>query len=116
MIRFGIHRREQCSSTPGPVARLLHGHRVSYRLLQSPTLPTAADTAIFDNIVYDLRLANGVYTTTWSGRFRDFDAWLTAHLRRLFPADRALRVEEWGASDAATSADWLPVLHVTFRA
>lgn len=51
MIRFGIHQREQSAPTPGPVARLLHGHHVSYLLLDVPIPAAARDMALSDNIV-----------------------------------------------------------------
>lgn len=114
MMRFGIYRREQFSAVPGPIARLLHGHRVSLQLLRTATSPTPENIAIFDDIVYYLRLASGAYTTTSSGRFRDFDVWLSTRLCSLFPSDRPLRVEEWGASDRVTSAEWFPELRRHF--
>jgi hypothetical protein len=114
MIRFGVCRREQFSRNPSPIHRLLHGHRVSYQLLRTSTPATRDEIQIFDNIVYHLKLAGGAYTTTASGRLKILDVWFTENLARVFTADRALLVEDWGASGATTSADWFPVMRSRF--
>jgi hypothetical protein len=114
MIRFGVHRREQYSPNQGWLQGLMHGRRVSYRLLRTSTPATPAEIAIFDDIIFYLKLASGVYTTTVPGRFREFDAWLTEHLSPLFDRDRPMVVEDWGTSDSTTSAEWFPVLRQQF--
>lgn len=114
MIRFGVHRREQFSTNPGPIHLLLHGRRVSYRLLRTSTPATAGDVEIFDHIVYYLKLAGGVYTTTLAGRFKEFDVWLTQQLNQVFARECPLLIEDWGSSGATTSAEWFPVAQATF--
>jgi hypothetical protein len=114
MIRFGVIRREDFSGSPGFVSRVLHGPRVSYRLLSATQPPRAGDAAIFDHILYHLRLGDGIYTSTFPGRFDKFNLWCTNQLASAFPDTPKLLVEEWGASDATTSAEWFPVLRTAF--
>src|SRR5438128_369580 len=114
MIRFGVVRPEQFSVNPSPIHRLLHGRRVSYQLLRTSTPATAEEIEIFDHIVYHLKLASGIYTTTVPGRFQDLDDWITRNLVRSGAQDQALLVEDWGASGGATSAEWFRVLRARF--
>jgi nucleotide-binding universal stress UspA family protein len=114
MVRFGVCRREQFALRPNLLQLLLHGRRVSYQLLRTSVPPTANEVAVFDNIVYYMKRSSGIYASTAPGRFQDLDATITRSLERLFAPDRALMVEDWGASDAVTSAEWFQVLRARF--
>jgi hypothetical protein len=114
MFRLGVCRQDQFSKTPGLVAALLHGKRVSYRLLRTSTPPTPQEIEIFDHITFYMRLPSGAYRTTAPGRFRDFDAFVTRVLAREFPREKTLLVEDWATSSALTSAEWLPALRAAF--
>jgi hypothetical protein len=114
MVRFGVCRREQFAVRPNLLQLLLHGRRVSYQLLRTSAPPTADEVAVFDNIVYYMKRSSGIYASTGPGRFHDLDATITRTLERLFAADRAIMVEDWGASDAVTSAEWFQALKARF--
>jgi hypothetical protein len=92
----------------------MYGRRVSYQLLRTSTPATPVEIAIFDNIIYYLKLASGIYTTTVPGRFSEFDTWLAQHFAQVFDRDCPLVVEDWGTSDSTTSSDWFPVLREQF--
>jgi hypothetical protein len=114
MISFGMHRREQLSRNQSAIHRLLHGRRVSYRLLRTSTPATAEEIEVFDHIIYYLKLASGVYTTTVQGRFQDLDIWITQNVEAIFPSDRSFLVEDWASSGGATSVEWFQVLRARF--
>ena len=116
MVRFGVCRREQFALAPNPLQRLLHGRRVSYRLLRTSAPPTDDEIAVFDNIIYYMRLASGICASTGPDRFQDLDAAITQTLEGVFVRDHPLLVEDWGASDAVTSAEWFPILRSRFPA
>lgn len=114
MISFGVHRREQLAANQSAIHRLLHGRRVSYQLLRTSTPATAEEIEAFDHIIYYLKLASGIYTTTVQGRFQDLDAWITQNLEGIFSEDRSVTVEDWASSTGATSVEWFHVLRARF--
>jgi hypothetical protein len=102
MWKLGIHRLEEI----GPESKTQAYGRISYRLLETSIPPSDQEVLGFESIVYSLRLSNGVYRTTFPGRFADLDPILNRHLERHFAPATALHVEDWAASDCLASADW----------
>jgi len=77
---------------------------VSYALLRSPGQQGRTD--IFEGVVRNLRLSNGVYRTTCRSRFADVDALACQLFARHFRRDQDLSVHDWAASDCLSSAEF----------
>jgi hypothetical protein len=68
-----------------------------------------------------IRLASGVYRTTFRGRFSSLDPFINRIIRDNISAGESFVVEDWAASACLTSLEWAESLyalfpHVTFSA
>ena len=118
MVRFGIFRMEDyCPEPAGILGRLRHyltkGH-VSFQLLRTSVPATAREVALFEATMQQMRLASGVYRTTFRGRLRDLDRFVIELLGRRYDRQTALEVHDWAASDCLTSAEWAESLFERF--
>ncbi|MEO5953770.1 MAG: hypothetical protein ABIQ44_15005, partial [Chloroflexia bacterium] len=78
MIKLGVHRLEEYQSGKvlglfGRLRRYLDGDRISFRLLRTEVPPSAKEVAVFEHISKEMRLASGVYRTTFRKRFAGLD-------------------------------------------
>jgi hypothetical protein len=113
LVDFGVCRLEQY--TPGNrSAEVLLEPRISYQLLRTSIPPSEAEIARFEDLMWQLRLPSGVFRTTASDRFRDFDIYLNGILSSAFPQAAALDVHDCAASDASASAEWFHTLRRAF--
>src|ERR1700724_2712326 len=118
MVRFGIFRMEDYSPEPaGILGRLRNfltkGH-VSFQLLRTSVPATPREVALFEATMQQMRLASGVYRTTFRGRLRDLDRFVIEMLGRRYDRQTALEVHDWAASDCLTSAEWAESLFDRF--
>ena len=66
--------------------------RISYQLLLTAVPPSDREVAIFEYVMARMRLSNGVFRTTFSGRFRGLDEFLNSKLVKHFPQQAQLRI------------------------
>src|ERR1051326_3189597 len=110
MLRLRICKLGQ--SGPGILSWLRRNH--SYQLLRTSSPPSPREIAVFNAIMYDLRLTTGIFRTTLPGRLKDLDRWVNGFLFQHFDVNARLRVEDWAASDCITSAEWFKSLEYCF--
>jgi hypothetical protein len=77
-----------------------------YGILRVPRPPSPADVSTFENITRLLQLSNGIYRTTYRGRMAGLDEKTCQVLKAHFPADKKIRVEDWGAADCLTTSEF----------
>ena len=110
MVRFGIFRMEDyCPEPAGILGRLRHfltKNHVSLQLLRTSVPATPREVALFEAIMQQMRLASGVYRTTFRGRLRDLDRFVLELLGRRYARQTTFEVHDWAASDCLTSAEW----------
>jgi hypothetical protein len=110
MLRFGIFRMEDyCPEPAGTLGRLRHfltKDHVSFQLLRTSVPATPRQVVLFEAIMQQMRLASGVYRTTFRGRLRDLDRFVIELLGKRYDRQAALEVHDWAASDCLTSAEW----------
>ena len=98
-----------CPEPAGILGRLRNfltkGH-VSFQLLRTSVPATPTEVALFEATMQQMRLASGVYRTTFRGRLRDLDRFVIDLLDRRYDRQAALDVHDWAASDCLTSAEW----------
>jgi hypothetical protein len=80
--------------------------RISYQLLLTAVPPSDREVAIFEYVMARMRLSNGVFRTTCSGRFQGLDEFLNSILAKHFPQQAPLQIHDWAASDCVTSHEW----------
>ena len=118
MVRFGIFRMEDyCPEPAGILGRLrnfLTKDHVSLQLLRTSAPAAPREVALFEAIMQQMRLASGVYRTTFRGRLRDLDRFVIELLARRYDRQTALEVHDWAASDCLTSAEWAESLFDQF--
>jgi hypothetical protein len=118
MVRFGIFRMEDYHPEPaGILGRLRHfltKDHVSFQLLRTSVPATPREVALFEGVMQQMRLASGVYRTTFRGRLRDLDRFVIESLGRRYDRQTALEVHDWAASDCLTSAEWAEALFEQF--
>jgi hypothetical protein len=86
--------------------RELSKTRISYQLLLTTVPPSDREVAIFEYVMSRMRLSNGVFRTTCSGRFEGLDEFLNSLLVKHFPQQAQLHIHDWAASDCVTSHEW----------
>ena len=113
MVRFGICTPEQFFKAWKP-GDALTGVHISYRLLDAGAGDDRQRTILFEEISHRLRLASGIYRTTYRGRFRDLDLVALRWLQEFFSTAPELFVEDRAASHCLTSAEWAAALFDVF--
>jgi hypothetical protein len=113
LFEFGICRPDQYVEG-SQAARAMLENRISYQLLVTSIPPSAAEIARFEGVMREIQLPGGVFRTTAPDRFREFDEFMNGVLARSFPAQAALDVHDWAASDCSASAAWFETLRHTF--
>ncbi len=121
MLKLGIYRPEQyhAGHPSGWLARFeraLRRNRIALTLLRTDVPATPQQIELFENTIPQVRLASGVYRTTFRGRFRGFDEFVNSRLSDRFDANAPLRIEDWAASDCLTSSEWAASLFPLFPA
>lgn len=112
MLRRGICTTEEYIRA-GP-RRRLSGSRVSYSLLDVGQNPTEEQIAVFEDISFTLRISNGTFRTTFRERFRDVDAAAIRWMKKFYPVDAELRVQDRAVSSGLTSCEWAEQLFPVF--
>ena len=98
------------------IYEILSRNRVALPLLR-PDIPAKPEQiALFEHVIAQVALSSGVYRTTYRGRFREFNVFVNRHITGRFPADTALRVQDWAASDCLTSTEWAATLFPLYPA
>lgn len=87
---------------------------VSYGLLQINENPTAEEVRRFEDVSCVLRTSNGTRRTTFRQRMLDVDATTLKLLQHRYPQDAHLQVQDRGASNCLTSAEWAEKLFRMF--
>src|SRR5712692_2543941 len=95
-------------------AFLARGKELPCTLLQLPEHPTDQQVAMFEHIVKNLKLASGVYRTTYRHRFCQLDEVVLELLRASFETTAPLEAHDWGVSDGVTTAEWVNQLRTHF--
>lgn len=80
--------------------------RISYQLLLTAVPPSDREVAIFEYVMARMCLSNGVFRTTFAGRFQGLDEFLNSLLVKTFPQQTRLQIHDWAASDCVTSHEW----------
>ena len=65
-----------------------------------------ADQDRFERLMPQLRLSSGVARTTARRRFAALNETVAECLRKIFPPDATLLVEDWAVSNGITAAEW----------
>src|ERR1017187_10065780 len=112
MLRFGICTRE--AYLRAGERRRFSGSRVAYNLLEVGDHPTEDQIRVFEDISFTLRISNGTLRTTFRHRFRDVDEAALRWMKRFYPADAELRVQDRAASNGLTSWEWAEPLFLVF--
>jgi hypothetical protein len=118
MLRLGVCDAADFRPLPvgafGRVRRALRNDHVSLQLLRTGAPASAAEIALFETVMLQMRLSSGVYRTTYRGRFAGVDPQIEAILLERFPHGAALDVHDWAASDCLTAAEWAVSLFEAF--
>lgn len=112
MLKFGIYTQNQYLKAGA--RRRFSGSRVAYSLLEVGENPTKEQTQIFEDICFTLRTSNGTYRTSFRYRFRDVDVAAMDILKRFFPFETELLVEDRAVSHGLTSLEWAQELFPIF--
>jgi hypothetical protein len=113
LVDFGVCRPEQYANGNQPSHGPLQD-RISYQLLRTSIPPSDAEIARFEDLMRQMQLPSGIFRTTAPDRFREFDNYLNGILSTVFPADTALDVHDWAASDCSAAAAWFHILRQAF--
>jgi hypothetical protein len=111
-MELGIWKREQYLALGEK--RRYSGPRVAYTLLRVSEDPSEEEIATFEDINFTLQTANGIFRTTFRGRFAGVDTVVSALLGERYGAQEELRVEDRAASNGLTSYEWALKLHEQF--
>lgn len=111
MFKLGVYRLDQFQN-PGSIQARLSRNRVSFHLLRGAA--TADQVRLFESVMPQIQLANGVYRTTSRRRFKVFDQFVNGVLGKYFEASRTLDVHDWAASDCVASSEWANALWPCF--
>jgi len=96
--------------------RRFSGPKVAYNLLLVGDNPSEDQIRVFEDISVTLRTSNGTFRTSFRNRFQDVDAACIGLLKRFFPVESAIRVEDRAASHGLTSCEWAKRLLPVFPA
>lgn len=110
MFRLGVCREDQYQAGSGGDWE----DRIALTLLRMPVPASPLQISLFESAMLHLRLSNGVFRTTFPGRFRALDGPINDLLAGRFERAQPLHVEDWGASDCLTSTEWLSGLMARF--
>jgi hypothetical protein len=108
VFKLGVYRLDQFEKAGSILAK----NRVSFHLLREA--PSQDQSRLFECVMPQIRLSNGVYRTTSRARFAGFDKFVNAALARQFVSSRELDVHDWAASDCVASAEWAISLQSSF--
>jgi hypothetical protein len=114
MLGLGIYQAEQYMRMGSE--RRFAGPHVAYNLLRIGDSPSEDQIKLFEDISFTLRTSNGTFRTTFRNRFHDVDAACIDLLKRSFPSQSAIRVEDRAASHGLTSCEWAKRLLPVFPA
>jgi len=114
MLGLGIYKQEQYMRMGSE--RRFSGPSVAYNLLRVGDNPSEDQIRVFEDISVTLRTSNGTFRTSFRNRFQDVDAASIGLLKRLFPVESAIRVEDRAASHGLTSCEWAERLLPVFPA
>jgi hypothetical protein len=114
MFGLGIHKQEQYMRMGSE--RRFSGPSVAYNLLCVGDNPSEDQIKVFEDISVTLRTSNGTFRTSFRNRFQDVDAACAGLLKRLFPVESPIRVEDRAASHGLTSCEWAKRLLPVFPA
>jgi hypothetical protein len=106
VFKLGLYRPDQVKSSS------LNRHRVSFHLLRGPDSPD--QVRLFESLMPQIRLSNGVFRTTSRARFHALDRLINGLLAKHFESSRTLDIHDWAASDCAASAEWAGALWSCF--
>jgi hypothetical protein len=104
MLGLGIYKQEQYMRMGSE--RRFSGPSVAYNLLRVGDNPSEDQIKVFEDISVTLRTSNGTFRTSFRNRFQDVDAASIGLLKRCFPEESAIRVEDRAASHGLTSCEW----------
>lgn len=115
MFKLGVYRLDQFQR-PQSLHGRLSRNRVSFDLLRAAASParTGEQVRLFEQVMPQIRLSNGVYRTTSKARFLEFDRFVNTVLNKHFEASKALAAQDWAASDCAASSEWAAALWSVF--
>jgi hypothetical protein len=111
VFKLGVYRLDQLQESQSIRARLSR-NRTSFHLLREAA--SADQVRLFESVMPQICLSNGVYRTTSRARFEAFDQFVNALLGKYFEASRALDVHDWAASDCVASSEWADALWQSF--
>jgi hypothetical protein len=111
VFKLGVYRLDQFQKPQSIQARLSR-NRVSFHLLRGAASPD--QVRLFESVMPQIQLANGVYRTTSRGRFKAFDQAVNGLLGKYFDSARALDIHDWASSDCVASSEWATALWACF--
>lgn len=111
MFKLGVYRLDQyLNGSPARLAEAVRAklsrHRISFQLLRTTIPASAKQVSLFEKTLPLVQLSNGVFRTTFRGRFQQLDGLVNALLGEHFDSSAALDVHDWAASDCLTSREW----------
>ena len=109
---FGIWTREQYLALGEK--RRYSGPRVAFTLLRVSEDPSEEEIRTFEDINFTLQTTNGIFRTTFRGRFAAVDAMVSKFLAERYGEQEELRVEDRAASNGLTSFEWAQKLYEQF--
>ena len=113
MLKFGIWTHQQYLQQD-PDDRPRCAARVSYALLDVGLDPSPELVRAFEDISFHLRTTNGTFRTTFRNRFPDVNAATLAFMKRFWPSDAPLRVQDRASSHGLTTWEWAQPLLAAF--
>lgn len=93
LVKTGVAEVDRWDATSCP-------DTVSYSLLRL----ASNRSDIFESLIRNIRLSNGVYRSTYRNRFADVDQQALRFLAQQFGNDQPFLVHDWAASDCLSSA------------
>jgi hypothetical protein len=111
VFKLGVYRLDQLQR-PQSIRSWFSRDRVSLQLLRGPASPERV--RLFESVMPQIRLSNGVYRTTSRARFHAFDKSVNELLRKHIESSRALDIQDWAASDCIASSEWASALWSCF--
>lgn len=111
MFKLGVCTRRQLDRA---IRGGLDCDNVSYALLRCGQRGDRADVAVFEHVVRSIRLANGVYRTTYRHRMADLDEAVAPLVEEAVSTTERPEFHDWAASDCLAASEWAIRLHASF--
>ena len=113
MLKFGIFTAEDFLRLE-PSRRRYSGAHIAYNLLDVGENPTPEQIQIFEDLSFTLRTSNGTFRTTFRNRFADVDQVALRLIRRLYPQETRLQIQDRAVSHGLTAKEFAEVVFAAY--